>query len=126
MQIFKNMVQTWLLFGILTLAGGQIIYPDQYDIMMADVGRASASLPADYSVLQAASSQPIQIDQQFNGKPASQFGARPEGQMNLTITRIPLYSTNLTASSQPMPETWSNHVNHYSITCIYSRNHDDY
>lgn len=120
------MIQTWLLFGALALAGGQIIYPDQYDVMMADLGRASASLPANYPALQVAnSSQSVQIDQQFNGKPASQFGARPaEGQIYLTTTHIPLYSSSPTASSQSMPETWGNHVNHYSIIC--TRNHDDY
>ncbi|TGZ42713.1 uncharacterized protein [Temnothorax longispinosus] len=109
------MIRAWLLFGVLALASGQIVYPDQYDLITADQGRASAPLPANYPALQAAnSSQPVQIDQQLNGGPVSQLGAaRPaERQFYPTTTRVPSYSTDSTASLQPMPEqTWSNHVN---------------
>lgn len=118
------MIEAWLLFGVLALVSGQIIYPDQYKMMTVDLGRASASLPADYPTL-ASNNQPVQIDQQFNGEPASQFNTtKPvEEQFYPTTTRVPLYSsTSPTASPQPMSETWGNHVNHYYI--IYTHNHD--
>lgn len=140
MQIFKNMIQTWLLFGFLALVSGQIIYPDQYNMMTVDLGRASTSLSADYPALQVASNQPVQIDQQFDRKPASQFSTAKsvEEQFYPATTRIPLYSsTSPSASPQPMSETWGNHVKSYSIILLlfyyysiiiilllFTRNHD--
>lgn len=123
------MARAWLLFGIMTLGGGQFIYPDQYEMITADLGRSSASLH-DYNAaaLQTAgSSQPVQIDQQLNQRPTSQFGAaRPaEGQLYPSTIRVPLYSSaNPTASPQPMLDTWGNHVNHYSV--VFTRHYNDY
>ncbi|XP_011859729.1 PREDICTED: uncharacterized protein LOC105557169 isoform X2 [Vollenhovia emeryi] len=108
------MVRAWLLFGVLALASGQIIYPDQYDKMTVDLGVGRASIPNGSPALQAASnSQPVQVDHQFNGEPAPQFDAAgsAKGQFYPTTTaRVPLYSSvNPTPSPQPMP--WGNHVN---------------
>ncbi|XP_011686157.1 PREDICTED: serpin B4-like [Wasmannia auropunctata] len=101
------MTRLWLLFGILALTGGQIIYPDQYEMMTINNGRAS--LPADFQSLPTTSSNqpPVQIDQQFGvaAKPA-------EGQFYPASTRVPLYpSVNPIANQQSMQDTWSNHVN---------------
>lgn len=117
------MVQAWLLFGLLALVSGQIIYPDQYDVITGDLGRAS-TLSANYPALQVAnSSQSVQTDQ-IDGGFASQFGVvKPAEEQFLTTTRVPLYAS-ASLSPQPMPETWANHVNHYSVIC--TRNHDNY
>lgn len=113
------MVQAWLLFGILALASGQLIYPDAYNKMI-EFGRGS-SLPADRSTLEGASSS--QSDQQFSIKePASAFAA-PEGPSYSTTARVPL-SANPIASPQPMPETWGDHVNQSLHSIICTRNHD--
>jgi len=88
------MTRVWLLFGVLALAGGQLIYPDQYYRMTTNFDRASVP-PSNYQVTQSQSVQQIQTDQQFNGGPTAQFGA-----------------PNPSASPQSTPEAWSNHVNH--------------
>ncbi|XP_012540036.1 serine protease inhibitor 28Dc [Monomorium pharaonis] len=105
------MARAWLLFSIMTLGSGQLIYPDQIENMTDDQGRFSVSLPVNYNAptLQTISNnQPVQIDQQFNQRPAPQFSpVKPaEGQL-YSSTRVPLYSSTSPATS---PETWSNHV----------------
>jgi len=88
------MTRVWLLFGVLALTGGQLVYPDQYNRITTNFGRASAP-PSDYQVTKSSQSvQQIQSDQ-FNGGSTAQFGV-----------------TNPAASLQSTPETWSNHVNH--------------
>lgn len=120
------MIQTWLLFGVLAMVSGQIIYPDQYNKM--SIGFASAPLPTNYPTLQVTSNnQPVQIDQQLVGERTSQLGTtKPiEEQFYSTTTHVPLpSSTNPTASPQLMPETWANHVNNYSVICMC--NYDNY
>jgi len=91
------MTRVWLLFGVLALAGGQLVYPDQYNRITTNFGRASAP-PSDYQVTKSSQSvQQIQSDQQFNGGPIAQFGAA-------NPAASPQFTNN--------PETWSNHVNH--------------
>ncbi|KYN34293.1 hypothetical protein ALC56_11400 [Trachymyrmex septentrionalis] len=104
------MTRVWLLLGVLALANGQIVYPGQYNMMTTNFGRASA-LSANYQAV--SSSQPVQINQQFN--PGSAVESKPvEGQFYPTTTHLPLYSsanTVLTASPQSTSEAWRNHVN---------------
>ena len=111
MQTLESMTRVWLLLGVLALANGQIVYPGQYNMMTTNFGRASA-LSANYQAV--SSSQPVQINQQFN--PGSAVESKPvEGQFYPTTTHLPLYSsanTVLTASPQSTSEAWRNHVNY--------------
>ncbi|KYN00081.1 hypothetical protein ALC62_09143 [Cyphomyrmex costatus] len=102
------MTRMRLLLGFLALANGQVIYPDQYN-RMTSFGRASA-LSANYQA--DSSSQPVQMNQQFN--PGSAVQSKPTGEFYSTTARVPLYSstsTVLTASPQSTSEAWRNHVN---------------
>ncbi|XP_029666040.1 leukocyte elastase inhibitor-like isoform X3 [Formica exsecta] len=111
------MAGTWLMFGLLVLAGGQIVYPDQYQRMTVGTNRAPAlgSQPANYPALQTVSnSQSVQI-KQFNQESAPRYGvAIPETAQINSTTRLPFYpSVNPTPNPtvNPLLENWDNHVN---------------
>lgn len=104
------MTRIWLLLGVLAVASGQIAYPGQYNTMTTNIGRASAFPSTNYQA--DSSSQPVQINQQFN--PESAVQSKPvEGQFYPTTTHLPLSAnTVLTASPQSTSEAWRNHVNY--------------
>lgn len=111
------MAGTWLMFGLLVLAGGQIVYPDQYQRMTVGTNRAPAlgSQPANYPALQTVSnSQSVQI-KQFNQESAPRYGvAIPETAQINSTTQLPFYpSVNPTPNPtvNPLLENWDNHVN---------------
>ncbi|KAL6260431.1 hypothetical protein P5V15_007957 [Pogonomyrmex californicus] len=107
------MAQSWLLLAFLALVGGQIVYPDQYEIMIADSSHTFASLP-NYSAptLQAASnSQPVPINRQFNQRVIPQFSTARPAEAQFYTTPVPVLSTiSPTGDPQSLQETWSNHV----------------
>ncbi|XP_070151687.1 serine protease inhibitor 28Dc isoform X2 [Polyergus mexicanus] len=106
------MAGMWLMFGLLVLAGGQIVYPDQYHQGRAPV---TGSQPANYPALQTVSnSQTVQI-QQSNQESAPRYSVaiRETAQINST-TQLPFYpSVSPTANPtiNPLLENWDNHVN---------------
>ncbi|XP_050459870.1 leukocyte elastase inhibitor A-like isoform X3 [Cataglyphis hispanica] len=112
------MVRIWLTFGLLILAGGQIVYPDQYQQRMTfGTSRAPApgSQPANYPALQTVNnSQSVQIKQSNQeSAPQSDVAGRGTAQINPS-TQLPFYpsispTANLTAS--PLLENWGDHVN---------------
>lgn len=113
------------MFGLLILAGGQIVYPDQYQQRMTfgtSRAPASGSQPANYPALQAVSnSQSVQI-KQFNQESAPQSDvAGPETAQINPSTQLPFYpsvspTANLTVS--PLLENWGDHVSCYPFLII--------
>ncbi|KAL6425130.1 hypothetical protein ACFW04_009425 [Cataglyphis niger] len=112
------MVRIWLMFGLLILADGQIVYPDQYQQRTTfGTSRAPApgSQPANYPALQTVSnSQSVQI-KQFNQESAPQSDVAGPGTAQINpSTQLPFYpsispTANLTVS--PLLENWGDHVN---------------
>lgn len=106
------MTQVWMLFSLLVLTGGQIIYPDQYEMMISTTSpnaynngvriSGSAGRPA----LQAGSnSQPAQVDQQLNQQSATQFSDTGPPAVQ------PLYpSTTPTNLESALERDWNNYV----------------
>ncbi|XP_029172187.1 leukocyte elastase inhibitor-like isoform X2 [Nylanderia fulva] len=54
------MARMWLLFGLLVLAEGQLVYPDQYERMTVDPNRSSVLGLLTPALKTASSSQPVQ------------------------------------------------------------------
>lgn len=110
------MARIWLMFGLLVLAGGQIVYPDQYQRMTFGTSRAPGSQSANYPALQTVSnSQSVQIKQSNQSPSAPQFAGPETAQIN-PATQLPFYpsvspTANLTAS--PLLENWDDHVSCY-------------
>lgn len=112
------MTQVYLLFSFLTLIGGQIIYPDQYEMMKIStvspdantynngIRISGAYAPAEHPALQAGSnSQSAPVDQQFNQQSAPQFGSVGPP------TVQPLYPSATSTNPESVLADWNTHVN---------------
>ncbi|XP_012233375.1 serine protease inhibitor 28Dc isoform X2 [Linepithema humile] len=117
------MTQAWLLVGFLTLSGGQIIYPDQYEMMKISTvspyaytnGVRASGIPAERPALQAGSnSQPVQVDQQFNQQSASKIsdvGPPAVRPLYPSTTPVSFQPSIPTTTPEPVLADWNNHVN---------------
>lgn len=113
------MTRVWLLFGLLTLSGGQIVYPDQYEKMKISTispyaytnGVRISGIPAERPALQAGSnSQPVQVDQQFNQQ-SDDVGPSAVHPLYPSTTPVSFQSSKLpTTNPEPVLADWNNHV----------------
>lgn len=108
------MMRILLLFGLLALNHGQLIYPDQYELMKT-YGYPNNIYTSKYpSVIYSTpqtSYDSYGSAQVFNKKLTS-FDATQlaqSGQRNFLATQTPIYSSTL-GPPQPVPQDLSNHV----------------
>ncbi|CAL1676609.1 unnamed protein product [Lasius platythorax] len=109
------MARIWLLFGLLALAGGQLVYPDQYERMTVGASRAPVLGLLAPALQTVSNNQSVQIDNQSNRESVPQSGvAGPETARISPTTQLPLYpsvSPIANSTTSPLLENWSNHVN---------------
>lgn len=106
----------WLLFGLLVLADGQLVYPDQYERMTVDPSRSPILGLLTPALKTASSSQPAQIYNQSNQAFVPQSGVpNPGTAQTYPTTQLPSYTypsvSPLANSTIPLLENWSDHVN---------------
>lgn len=117
------MAQMLLLFGLLALADGQLVYPDQYERMTVDPNRSLALGLLTPALKTANNSQPVQIYNQSNQASVPQFGVprpNPGTAQIYPTTQLPSYtypSVSPLANSTTIPllENWSDHVSRINI-----------
>ncbi|CAL1676611.1 unnamed protein product [Lasius platythorax] len=86
------MARIWLLFGLLALAGGQLVYPDQYERMTVGASRAPVLGLLAPALQTVSNNQSVQIDNQSNRESVPQSGvAGPETARISPTTQLPLY-----------------------------------
>lgn len=111
------MARIWLLFGLLALAGGQLVYPDQYERMTVGTSRAPVLGLLAPALQTVSSNQSVQINNQSNRESVPQSGvAGPETARISPTTQLPFYpsvSPVANSTTSLLLENWSNHVSRY-------------